>query len=613
MRLLFVIIMSLVFAAGAYAQSEQEQLAAQYLRNQEFEKARDLYEELYREDPSVYYYNYLMECLIALEDYREARRLARERQEISDVPRRYDVELGYIYSLEGQDRRARRQYRNAIRDLPATRQDYIDLANAFMSRNLAQYAIEVLERGNQRITSGRAFHMELATVYASVGKYEEMMGQYIAILEKVPDYSRDIRDELQLFIEDGDQNKLNAVRTGLLEASRARSSDPLFAELLVWFSTQMKDFHMALVQAKALDRRLNEKGDRVYELAKIIADNQRYGLAAEAYEYVLEKGRDAPLFLSSKVRLLDVRFEELTSTGKFAMEKMVALEKQYMDALEELGFSARTIELMMNLAHMQAFYMNKPQQAQKLLEEAVSMPRARPQQVARAKIALADVLVMDGQVWEATLLYQQVEKDFKEEPLGHKAKLKNAQLSFYMGEFQWALTQLDVLRAATSKLIANDAMMLALLIRDNVDMDQSEMAIQTYARADLYAFQRKPDKALKVLDSLVRFFPGHVIQDQVLFRKAELYMQKEAYHKADSLFARIVERHGREFLADDALMEQARLNEFYLNRPEKAKELYMKLITDYPGSLYTVEARRRFRVLRGDGTRKTTTSSNLIN
>jgi TolA-binding protein len=53
-------------------------------------------------------------------------------------------------------------------------------------------------------------------------------------------------------------------------------------------------------------------------------------------------------------------------------------------------------------------------------------------------------------------------------------------------------------------------------------------------------------------------------------------------------------------LGDDALFSLASLEESYLKDNEKAKQHYQELLTKYPGSLYTVEARKRFRKLRGD-------------
>lgn len=600
MKFYFSLSFFLLIFTVAFSQSEKEQLAAQYYQNSEFEKAADIYEELYDEEPTVFYYNYYLDCLLNLEDYSSAKRLVRKQRRHADFPLKYDVELGYLFLKEGDERRANRQFKSAIRDLEPLRQHYIDLANAFANRDLYSYAIDVLQRGNRKINSNRAFHMELASVYASNGQYRKMMEQYLTLLDKAPDLKREIKDELQIFIEDGEEKKLNAVKEVLLEKSQKQSSNSLYAELLLWFSVQQKDFDIALLQAKALDRRFNEDGQRVFYLAKILADNKEYDLAVDAYQYVLDKGKDNYLYLGSLTRLLDVKFEELTQSGDFTNRELIALEKEYKKALDNLGRNASTIELMRNMAYMQAFYMDKAEEGLEILKNAIDLPRARPKQIAECKIQLADILTMEGDVWEATLLYQQVDKAFKNEPLGHKAKLKNAELSFYIGEFEWALTQLDVLKAATSKLIANDAMQLSMLIRDNIGLDSSVAAIKKYARAELYAFQKKTDLALQTLDSLETYFISHNIQDEVIFKKAEIYLEQGEYHIVDSLLNDIVQQYGYDILADDALMMRAELNEFYLDKTEVAKSLYQQLITDYPGSLFTVQARKRFRILRGD-------------
>ncbi len=600
MKKLCSLIILIMLSLGSYAQSEEEQLAAQYYQKKEYEKAVEIYKELYRDQPTVFYYKYYLDCLIKLEDFSEAKRLVRKQKRDSDFPLKYAVELGYLYLQEDEEKKARRHFKDAIKEIEPNRQDYIDLANAFVSRDLYDYAIQVLEKGNRRINSDRAFHMELAGVYARTRRYNKMMEQYLQLLDKAPDYSRVIKDELQLFIEDGEAEKIRAIKNILLERTQSQSSNSLYAELLMWFSIQLKDFKIALLQAKALDRRFNEDGQRVFYLAKILKDNRKYDLAAEAYQYVMKKGEDKYLYLGSLIRLLDVKFEKLTQTTDFDKEELDDLEQEYHNALSRLGTNASTVELMLNMAHMQAFYMGKSDEARKLLEEAIKIPGAKPRQIAECKIELADILTMAGDVWEATLLYQQVDKAFKEEPLGHLAKFKNAKLSFYIGEFQWALTQLDVLKAATSKLIANDAMQLALLIRDNIGLDSSVAAIETYARADLYAFQKKTALALKTLDTLEQFYVEHNIMDEVLFRKAEIHIDQRNYKTADSLLNMVVEQYSYDILADDALMTRAELNEFYLQRPERARSLYKKLITEYPGSLYTVKARKRFRMLRGD-------------
>ena len=157
-----------------------------------------------------------------------------------------------------------------------------------------------------------------------------------------------------------------------------------------------------------------------------------------------------------------------------------------------------------------------------------------------------------------------------------------------------------MLRSATSKLIANDAMELSLLIADNMEDVDNTLPLAMYAKADLLVFRKKPEEAISILDSLTQMFPFHNIQDEVLLKKAEILIAKRQYEDADSLLSKLLSHYGDDILADNALIMQARMHDYSLKDTERAMELYEKLIIDYPGSIFTAEARKRFRELRGD-------------
>jgi outer membrane protein assembly factor BamD (BamD/ComL family) len=265
-----------------------------------------------------------------------------------------------------------------------------------------------------------------------------------------------------------------------------------------------------------------------------------------------------------------------------------------------MGFNPATLLIVQNLAHLQAFYMDKSDEAVVLLEEAIAIPNIPARVLAECKLELADIYLFSGEQWEATLLYSQVEKAFKNEPLGHEAKFRNAKLSFYIGEFDWARTQLDILKAATSKLIANDAMELSLLISDNTDADSNTVALSRYAQADLLVYRNRLNDALAVLDSLRNEFAGHPIIDDVLLKKAEINSRQGNFYKAAELYAAILKDYPFGLLGDDASFNLAFLYENQLNDKTRAMEFYESLMTTYPGSLYVVEARKRFRALRND-------------
>lgn len=213
-------------------------------------------------------------------------------------------------------------------------------------------------------------------------------------------------------------------------------------------------------------------------------------------------------------------------------------------------------------------------------------------------MALADLFLLQDQVWEATLLYSQIDKSMKNEPIGHEARFRNAKLRYYIGEFNWAQTQLKILKASVSKLTANDALSLSLLISDILNEDTSTVSLQKLAQADLLLYQQKPDEADQLLDSLWKTQAQGTIVPHLLIRKAEIAEQKGAYIQADSMYKNIFTKFPESYLADDALIRSGILNETVLNKHPVAIERYELLIDKYPSSIYTATARRKYRNLR---------------
>jgi TolA-binding protein len=207
---------------------------------------------------------------------------------------------------------------------------------------------------------------------------------------------------------------------------------------------------------------------------------------------------------------------------------------------------------------------------------------------------------MQGDVWESTLLYSQVDKAFKEDPLGHEARFRNARLSYFSGDFQWAQAQFEVLKASTSKLIANDALDLSVFIMDNLGLDTTAIALQLYADAELLVFQNRFQDAFGKMDSLLLAFPKHALEDDVLYLRGKIFTKQRQYEKAAAAFEEVVEKYPEDIRADNALFELAGLYEKPLNDVEKAKTLYEKLFVEFSGSTFAVEARKRYRILRGD-------------
>jgi len=591
----------LPFQQNAPQPGTDEQLARQLYQNREFEKAAEVYERLYEKNPASQYYQYLLFCLVEIKEYGKAERVIKKCQRAEPDALKYQVDLGYINNRAGNPDKAKKLFEDALKKLSPNQPQIFELANAFLSRGEYEYAIRTYQKGRQLINDSYAFGFELAAVYERMGDFENSMTEYLNLLQGNKSQMNTVQDRIQMTLAfDVNNEKHEIFRKILLTRAQRNPDETYYTEMLWWYSIQQKDFELAFIQAKALDRRLKENGDKLVSLASLAISNEQYNVAIECYRYLISKGTTCAHYDYSRRELANTRYLKIISEPAPPAQPLESLEKELHGEIINAGADPASISLIRNLAHLKAFYLVKPDEAIDLLNQAIEMTGVTAADRAKCKIELADVLLFTDDVWEATLLYQQAYQDFKFDVLGQEAKFKNAKLSFYIGEFKWAKAQADILKAATSRFISNDAIALSLLISENYDPDSNTVALSIYARADLLNYRNQEDLAIATLDSIPRLFAVHPIFQQVLYKKGEIKSKQGKYAEADSLFRMLANEFSGEMLADEALMQAATLNERKLNNPEKAMTLYQELLDQYPGSIYVPEARKQFRMLRGD-------------
>lgn len=581
------------------SKNTDEQVAAQYFRSRDYEKAAVLYEKLYKEKSNTTYYTYYLFCLVELERFKDAEKLAKKQIQTYPERLKYVVDLGYVYSEWGDAGKAKKQFESVLKHLPAKKNEIQNVANAFLYRKQPEYAVETYEKGRKLLDY--PFYMEMGNLYRQTRNFSKMVECYLDCIDYDYFTITSVQSRLQTVLADDPDGSISEyLRVDLLKRVQKDPEKVYFSELLLWLSIQNEDFDMALMQARAIDRRMGEEGNRLIDLAEIALQNKEYDVAIEAYKYVLKKGNSNFLYLDAKIGLLYAHYLKTVKSFDHEEADLLELENEYLQTLDEFGRNSSTIIIMQYLGHLQAFYLDKPDDAIIILNEAINLSNAPERNIAECKIELADIYLLTGDVWEAKLLYAQVEKAFKLDPLGYMAKYKNARLSFYIGEYDWARAQLDVLKAATSKLIANDALRLSVLISDNLDADSSTVALALYGKADLLVYRNKEEEALATLDSIFMLASYHPIFDEVLLKKAEIRIKQQQYEEASLLLNEILEKYAYDIVADNALYMLAGLYDNQLNDPDQAMILYQRLLNEYPASLYTVEARKRFRMLRGD-------------
>lgn len=599
---LFIILIIQGFVNSVHAQQQsEEQLGVMYYNNHEWEKTIATFEPLFNRNPSQFNYLYYVNSLFELKDYDKAEKIIKKQKKNAPDDLRYEVDLGYLLILQGETAKGRKIYDNCLKNLKADKIQIYNLTYAFNSRRETDYTLRTYQRGRELLKDPSVFAFELAYMHEALGNAEQMIDEYLILLASNPQQMSLVQNRLQTWLsDDPDNTKNETYHSILLKKSQENPDVILYNEMLLWHSVQQKDFAFALVQAKALDKRYNENGRRIFDLAALSLSNEDYQSAIDCYRYIIKKNSNSELVAQSQIELINTEFKQYKNSYTKDPKQLLQLETGYQNLIKEYGKSSFTVPLILNLANLQTFYLHKYNESIELLNEAIAIPNLPVNDLADCKLQLADIYLYSGDQWEATLLYSQVEKVFKNEPKGHEAKFRNARLSYYIGEFEWAKAQLDILKAATSKLISNDALELSLLISDNIEEDSNYIPLSMFAQADLFLYQGETAKCLEKLDSIQILFPSHPINDDILYKKAEIFVGEGKFNEAVTQYTKIIENYPYDLLADDAVFNLASLYQHQLANTAKAMELYQKILTQYPGSLYVVEARKQFRLLRND-------------
>lgn len=604
-KIFFIIILFLGNSITSFSQTyQEEQLANEYLHNGEYAKALPFFKKFFENEPKnkIYYKNYV-DCLIKTNEADEAEKVIKKQSREYPREQTYKIDLGEFYRNKGDTKKAKSIFEDAIKDMPPFADQVEELAASFLLIGETDYAIAVYTKGKKTVGDLPPFHYSLAELYASKNDHEKMTAELIEVLKVDPFEMEALKSALLTILDENPESPVNVLfREAVLKEIQKNPSDVTYSDLLIWLMLHQKNYDGAFIQTKAIDKRLKEGGLRVAQLSNTLLENRKYDIALKCYEYIMDLGpQGSPnYYYYARMNYLSTKYAMLTEDFSADKNELLNLEKIYLESIDDLESQENSVKLSIELSHLQAFYLNKTDIAAKRLTEIVNLQSRKPEEIAAAKMELADILILQGDMWEPALLYGQVEKDYKQDQIGQEAKYRNAKLSFYRCEFEWAQKQMDVLKTSTTKLIANDALALSILIMDISGMDTTFNALATYALADLNYYQGKFDESEKCIDSLQNKYSFHPVLDDAQYLKANIALKKGEYEKAVGYFGLVVEKFADDILVDDALFKMGDLYERKLNNVEKAIECYKKIIKDHKDSIYVVEARKRFNQLKGE-------------
>ena len=574
-------------------------LANEYYQNDEFEKAQVLYEKLARNKKNIpLIHNNYFNLLLNTNQFKEAEKYI--SQVIKDHTNRmiYQIDRGRIY-VRQNDKEKERKYFNELIERVKNNPTLIRITAQYLINNqLSEYAVKAYHLGRKQTGNPYEFAIELANAYRLLNRHDEMINEYINFAHQNPSNVRYVKNVFQNILTE--EEELASLEGYLIQKVQDNPNNRIFSELLIWVNLQQKNFYGAYIQARAIDKRQGTNGAETMDVGIIALKNNDYSMAVRIFNYIIEEYPASVNYPLAKTYIIKAREELIKNTYPIEKEEIKNLIKDYASLIREFGLNNTTLEALRSTALLHAFYLDEYDSAITILEKIVDVPRISSRLKSKCKLDLGDIYLLIGKPWESTLLYSQVEKSMKETPVGYEAKLKNAKLSFYKGEFSLAQEHLDILKLATTREIANDAMSLSLLIQDNSAFDTTQQALKDYAAVELLLFRNRKSEALDSLKFMINEYSGHNIQDEVLYLMAKVYMEMGEFQSSLEALSQVVNEYRKDILSDDAYFLMGKIYEEQLKDKEKAMEIYQDFLKQYPGSLFTAEARKRFRKLRGD-------------
>ena len=617
-KYLFIVLFSIVSVSSFFSQVStiDFQLAKKYYLDSDYEKAALYYEKIFKEsEHRLKIYENYKSTFIELNKFKEAEKLIKTLIKENPNKLKFLVDLGVIYGLVDRSDKKNQVFDKAIEQIikETSYDNAFDLGLAFEKIGNLEKALEVyLNFESKNLLNPFAFHSKIALIYNKTGKTNKMINTFFEMLDFNNKFLQNVQNGLVNSIDF--QNNLKEkeiLRQSIIEKIQANPKKIVNIELLAWFYMLNNDYENAYTQIKALDKKLNKNGSKLLELGNTALNNQDFKVAIKCFDDVVLKSNSLEYKFEAKNKKLFALKSKILYGNQIIQEELEELKANYLLILSQLNNSKnvynnsiRKYNLLLDLSEIEAFYLGDISSAKQHLNNAILIPRLKEKQKGNAKLKLANILVLEDNIWEASLMYLQIEKQFKDDQLGHLAKFKNAQVYYFSGEYDWCQAQLKVLKASTSKLIANDALELSVLISDNYNMDTSEVAMKLFSYADMLTFQQQFSKANILYDSILKNFKNHSLNDEIIFRKAKIDLKQHNYQKAVEHFKLLIDNYPNSILLDNSLFLIASIYEEKIKDFDQAKKYFKTILFDHKGSLYAAESRKRFRKLAGSTNEK---------
>ncbi len=597
--ILFAASASLIFCQINRDSANRFLLAQSYAQSGDYEKAKNIFAELYNSNPTnPQYFQALNDVLLQMKEYDSSINLI--QQKISNSPQDINLYglLGSVYYLMGDEKKGSSIWDEGLSKADQNPVFYRVIANYATERRAFDKAIEVMEKGKKISKDPNMFSYDLANLYSLTMRFKESAEEYCSILSNNPNQLNAVEARIFSYI-----GKPGALGETIKVFEDCKADDNIsYYYLLARLYTEDKNYESARELYAEVDKRQGSQGAELFNFAQMLFYEQEYEIASSVFNEIIKRYPASPFISNAKLgyaktmeEVLSKKFTSQIAAWKpYYKIKPLASEivNEVVDAYEQViklfPHSEAANEASVRIGKLKFEKEAKPEEAKKYFQSVVENS---PLSVfaADALTGLAEIAIIEGNLDEAENYLSKIIENSRTLPdKVNSARLKLADINFYNGEFNKAKKNLSEIINNLKDNNANDAIELSLLLNTTMN-DSANLLI--FAEAELLAEQKKFEQAAEKYELVAQNPKGFVLAHLAKIRAAEMKLALDEIETSVNLLSLITAENEKNIYADKALYLLGKIYQYGKNDVQKAIEVYESLLAKFPNSLYLDEAR----------------------
>jgi len=569
------------------------------------DKAREIYEDLYKRNPSnMQYFISLNRIYVSLKQYEASEKLINQRLLSSPQDINLYGLLGSTYYLTGDENKGFSIWEEGIKKVPDEPINYRIMANYAIERRAFEKAIDFLKRGKKLSDNALMFSFDLANLYSLTMQYREAAEEYLSIILKNPEQYQAVQNGILSYI-----NKVDAliITTDVFDKKRDENNINL-SYLLASLYIQGKMYERAYRIFSEIDSKLKSDGKELLYFAQSLYNDHQFVLAVRVFGDIIDKHPTSSIISNAKLgyaKTLEATIENINndasawkpfSFGKTGdPQKVDEIIAKYNEINNLYSHSEVANEALFRTGDLKYSKLNDLDGAKGIFNKLIA-ETPNSQFGIKSYEKLGDIYLEEGNLEKSKEMFKKlIQSSLIAENEKNYARFKEAKISFYEGNFPIGRDLITNIIQNYKDNNSNDALELSLLLNTMAN-DSSNLVI--FANAELLSEQKKFSQAREKYLIISQNPQAFVLQNLAKLRVAEMDLALDNYDSSMKLLQEIADEKEKNIYSDKALYLQGNIYQYAKKDIPKAIEIYESLLERFPNSIYLDAARESINKLK---------------